>query len=202
MSEDESKATRNVRLAMKMIGTHIAKTADSIQDATVDEMLDQILHAKRIFVMGAGRSGLVGRAFAMRLMHLDLPVFVVGETVTPAIEKGDVLVTISGSGETKSIVELTRAGKQCGAKLISIVSNPNSSLAKMSDVVVEVKGRSKAEKIDYLERQVRGEYYTLAPLGTLFETTSMVFLDGVISGLMKVTKKDETYLRLRHTSLE
>jgi len=86
--------------------------------------------------------------------------------------------------------------------LISIVSNPNSSLAKISDVVVEVKGRSKAEKIDYLERQVRGEYYTLAPLGTLFETTSMVFLDGVISGLMKVTKKDETHLRLRHTSLE
>lgn len=202
MSRDESKATRNVRLAMKMIGTHIVKTADSLQDAKVDEMIDQILHAKRIFVMGAGRSGLVGRAFAMRLMHLDLPVFVVGETVTPAIEKGDVLVTISGSGETKSVVELARAGKQCGAKLISIVSNHNSSLAKMSDVVVEVKGRSKAEKIDYLERQVRGEHYTLAPLGTLFETTSMVFLDGAISELMKVTKKDETHLRLRHTSLE
>jgi len=77
MSEDESKATRNVKLAMKMIGTHIAKTADNIQDAVVDEMFDQILHAKRIFVMGAGRSGLVGRAFAMRLMQLDLSVFVV-----------------------------------------------------------------------------------------------------------------------------
>ncbi|MDI6888243.1 MAG: 6-phospho-3-hexuloisomerase [Methanocellales archaeon] len=202
MSEDESKATRSVRLAMKMIGTHIIKTAETVQDAKVDEMIDQILHAKKIFVMGAGRSGLVGRAFAMRLMHLDLPVFVVGETVTPAIEDGDVLITISGSGETKSVVELAMVGKQCGAKLISIVSNPSSSLAKVSDIVVEVKGRSKAEKIDYLERQVRGEHYTLAPLGTLFETTSLVFLDGVISELMKVTKRDETYLRLRHTSLE
>ncbi|UZE92581.1 MAG: 6-phospho-3-hexuloisomerase [Methanosarcinales archaeon] len=202
MSKDENKATRNVRLAMKLIGKHITKTADSIQDASVCEMIDQILRANKIFVMGAGRSGLVGRAFAMRLMHLDLSVFVVGETVTPAIEQGDVLVIISGSGETKSIVELARVGKQCGAKLISIISNTSSSLAKISDVAIEVKGRTKIDKIDYLERQVRGEYYSLAPLGTLFETTSMVFLDGVISGLMSITKKDETYLRLRHTSLE
>ncbi|MCD5409702.1 MAG: 6-phospho-3-hexuloisomerase [Methanocellales archaeon] len=187
---------------MSLIGRHIAKVANEIHDDQVDTLVTHILTAKKIFVMGAGRSGLVGRAFAMRLMHLDLPVYVVGETVTPAVEVGDLLITISGSGETKSVVELAVVGKQCGAKLATITSNTCSSLARESDVIIEVKGRNKVDSVDYLERQVRGEYYPLAPMGTIFETTSLVFLDGLISELMAVTKRDEKYLRSRHASLE
>ncbi len=202
MSNDKKTTTRNIKLTMSLIGGHIAKVADEIHDDQVDALVSNILAAKKVFVMGAGRSGLVGRAFAMRLMHLDLPVYVVGETVTPAVKVGDLLITISGSGETKSVVELAIVGKQCGAKLATITSNINSSLARESDVIIEVKGRNKVDSVDYLERQVRGEYYPLAPMGTIFETTSLVFLDGLISELMAVTKRDEKYLRSRHTSLE
>lgn len=202
MSDDKNTTTRNIKLAMKLLGEHIIRTANEIHDDQVDALVNHILGARKIFVMGAGRSGLVGKTFAMRLMHLGLSVYVVGEIVTPAVEKGDILITISGSGETKSIVELALIGKQCGAKLVTITSNISSSLAKESDVVIEVGGRNKTDSVDYLERQVRGEYYSLAPLGTLFEMTSLVFLDGLISELMAITKRDEKYLRSRHTSLE
>ncbi|ATZ61703.2 MAG: 6-phospho-3-hexuloisomerase [Methanosarcinales archaeon Met12] len=202
MSNDKNTTKRDTKLTMNLIGAHIIKIAGEIHDDQVDALISHILAAKKIFVMGAGRSGLVGRAFAMRLMHLDLPVYVVGESVTPAVEKGDLLITISGSGETKSVVELALVGKQCGAKLVTITSNISSPLAKKSDVVIEVKGRSKMDSVDYFERQVRGEYQPLVPLGTIFETTSLVFLDGLISELMTVTKRDEKYLQSRHASLE
>lgn len=47
----------------------------------IDEFIFALEDAKNIFVMGAGRSGFVAKAFAMRLMHLGYNVYVVGKTV-------------------------------------------------------------------------------------------------------------------------
>ena len=52
--------------------------------AESDAFVTDILSARRIFVAGAGRSGLAGRAFAMRLMHFGFDAFVIGEIATPA----------------------------------------------------------------------------------------------------------------------
>ncbi|MDI6859360.1 MAG: 6-phospho-3-hexuloisomerase [Methanocellales archaeon] len=200
MSKDETQST--VKSAMKMMGAHVINAVDELKDDQIREVIDHILSARKIFVIGAGRSGLVGRAFAMRLMHLGLRVFVVGETITPAVEKGDLLVVISGSGETQSVVDLAKIGKYLGAKMISITSNPKSKAARHADVLIVLGKRVKADEMDYLERQVRGTHRSLAPLGTLFEITSMVFLDGIIAALMEITKKREMDLKLRHATLE
>ena len=72
----------------------------AISPGEAEAFADAILDAERIFVAGAGRSGLAAKAFAMRLMHLGLPVFVAGETTTPGIRAGDLLVIGSGSGAT------------------------------------------------------------------------------------------------------
>ena len=53
----------------------------------------------------------------MRLMHLGFNVYVVGETVTPAVETDDLLIVISGSGETKSINEMSALAKAKGTRL-------------------------------------------------------------------------------------
>lgn len=200
MSKDETQST--VKSAMKMMGTHITNAVDELKDDQIREVIDHLLSARKIFVMGAGRSGLVGRAFAMRLMHLGLRVFVVGETITPAVERGDLLVVISGSGETQSVVDLAKVGKHLGAKMVSITSNPKSKAAKHADVLIVLGEKVEADEMDYLERQVRGTHRSLAPLGTLFEITSMVFLDGIIAALMEITKKRERDLKLRHATLE
>ncbi|HDL15526.1 MAG TPA: SIS domain-containing protein, partial [Euryarchaeota archaeon] len=152
---------------------------------------------------GAGRSGLVAKAFAMRLMHLGITVYVVGESVTPSITDKDLLITISGSGETTSIVTSGKIAKSSGAKLAVITSYPTSSLGKMADIVVLIKGRTKliGEK-DFFLRQIKGEHYPLAPLGTLFEVAVLVFLDALIVELMVRLGKTEDEMRYRHTQLE
>ena len=200
------KPDEYIKSAMKIIATHVQTAADEMDYSEVNSLVDGILNAqqskRRIFVMGAGRSGLVAKGFAMRLMHLGFNVYVVGETVTPAVETGDLLIVISGSGESKSINEMSALAKAKGTRLASVTSNKDSTLGTISDSIVVVKGRTKMSGMDFMERQVVGSHISFAPLGTTFEITTMVFLDGVIAALMEITRKSEEDMKRKHATLE
>jgi 6-phospho 3-hexuloisomerase len=200
------KPEEHARAAMKAIAANVQTIADEIDYVEVNSLINDIVNArqnkKRVFVMGVGRSGLVAKGFAMRLMHLGLNVYVVGETVTPAVETDDLLIVISGSGETKSINEMGALAKAKGTRLASVTSNKDSTLGTISDTTVIVKGRTKVSGMDFMERQVIGSHISFAPLGTMFEISTMVFLDGVIAALMEVTKKSEDDLKKKHATLE
>ncbi|OWJ55747.1 6-phospho-3-hexuloisomerase [Pyrodictium delaneyi] len=192
---------------MKEIVLFVDKVIDRLNPEQVKQMLDTLEKAYRsghkVLVMGAGRSGLVGRAFAMRLMHLGFNVYVLGETITPSIGKDDVVVAISGSGRTKLIVTATEAAKKVNATIIAVTSYPDSPLGQLADIVVEIPGRTKmAPDIDYFARQILGIHEPLAPLGTLFEDTALVFLDGVVVELMHRLGKSEADLRAKHANIE
>jgi len=157
----------------------------------------------KVLVMGAGRSGLVGRAFAMRLLHLGFNAYVLGETIVPPIGEKDLIIAISGSGRTRLILTAAEAGKEAKAKLIAITSYSDSPLGKLADIVIEIPGRTKYSKNeDYFARQILGITEPLAPLGTLFEDTTQIFLDGVIAELMVRLKKTEEDLRNAHANIE
>jgi len=158
---------------------------------------------RRVLVIGTGRSGLVGRSFAMRLMHLGFDVHVLGETITPAIGKGDIVIAISGSGATMLPVTSARIAKKVGAFIVAVTARLKSPLAKLADQVVYIKAKSKAAKEkDFFLRQIVGEHESLAPLGTLFEISAGIFFDSLIVELMRRLGKTEGDLRLRHATLE
>jgi len=189
--------------AMAEIIVHLQKTQEELNRDQVEAFVQSLMNAKRVFVLGAGRSGLVARAFAMRLMHLGMDVYVVGETITPAIRDGDVVVAVSGSGETDLVVGAASIAKKVGAKIVVVTSFPDSRLGKMADVVVVLPGRTRTETIsEYVERELAGEHASLAPLGTLFEISASVFLDGVIAALMNKLNKKEKDLKERHANVE
>jgi len=171
----------------------------------VEKMVAEMLVStdRRILVVGAGRSGLIGRAFAMRLMHLGFQVYVMGETITPSIGRGDLIIALSGSGTTKIVVTAVEIGKTVGAKIIAITSYVDSDLGKLADDVVLVKGRTRvADEKDYFLRQLMGEHELMAPLGTVFEISLMTFLDGVVVELMRRLGLTETELKKRHATIE
>ncbi len=195
------------RDAMIEIATFIMRSIEIISEEEKNKMIETLVDAynrgARILVMGAGRSGLVGRAFAMRLLHLGFQVYVLGETIIPRIKEGDVVIAISGSGRTRLIVTAAEAAKQVGAKIIALTTYPDSPLGKLADIVVRVPGRTKiAKEEDYFARQILGIHEPLAPLGTLFEDTSLVFLDGVVVELMNKLGKTEEDLRNAHANIE
>lgn len=192
-----------IRKAMKDILEHIKEVSDALKLDEVRGMIDAMIGANKIFIYGAGRSGLVGKAFGMRLMHLDFNVYVVGETITPAFGDGDLLIAISGSGETKSIVDAAHIAKEQGGKVVAITSYGESSLGKIADVVVTIPGRAKTDvPTDYIARQMLTEYKWIAPMGTLFEDSTMIFLDGIIALLMATFQKTEKDMKRKHATLE
>ena len=190
--------------AIEAILDNIHEAEEYLVEEDIVKFIEIITTADNIFVTGAGRSGLAAKAFAMRLMHLGLSSYVVGETISPAINAGDCILAISGSGETNTIVTAAKISKKRGAKVLALTSYPESSLGQIADGIIHVKGRTKVEVDDenYLKRQIKGNYTSLTPLGTAFELTSLVFLDGLVSELMEAMGKTEQDLKSRHTVLE
>jgi 6-phospho-3-hexuloisomerase len=192
----------HLTLSMELMADHIKNIAQRLDTESIKKTIEYIMNADSIFIMGAGRSGLVGKAFAMRLMHLGFTSYVVGESTTPAVHKNDVVIAISGSGETRSVSDLGRIAKDIGATLITVTSNKDSTLGHISDATLEIQGRSKEDAGGYLERHMRGEYSHLTPLGTSFEISSLVFLDALVAELIFITGASEADLKSHHTKLE
>ena len=173
----------------------------------VERLIELLLEAKdkKIFIVGMGRSGFVARAFALRLMNLGFNVYFLGETITPAAEKGDLLIAISGTGATKMVLTAGLAAKEIGAKVVAVTSFPESQLGEIADHTVTIKGRTKSDwpkEEDYLARQIIGEREPLTPLGSVFENNCMVFLDSLVVELMHRLGRTEADLRRRHATLE
>ncbi|MCG2862840.1 MAG: 6-phospho-3-hexuloisomerase [Vulcanisaeta sp.] len=198
---------RYFRNAYLEIGNFILNALNVIRIEDVAAFVDLLVNTyrseKKVLVVGAGRSGLVGRAFAMRLMHLGFRSYVLGETITPSVGENDVVVAISGSGTTTMVVAAAEAAKKMKAKVVAITSYRDSPLASYADIVVQVPGRTKVAKMDdYFARQILGLHEPLAPLGTLFEDTAMVMLDAVIAELMYRLGKTEEDVKSRHANIE
>jgi 6-phospho-3-hexuloisomerase len=198
-------AVKTFTQAWYQITKGVEKTLSKISHRQVENMINMLLWAKykHILIIGVGRSGLIGKAFAMRLMHLDFDVYVMGETITPAIGHGDLIIAISGSGTTKLAVTAAEIGKEVGARIIAVTSHPNSDLGKIADHVVQIRGRTKiAKEKDYFLRQLTGVHEPLAPLGTIFELSTMIFFDSLIAELIRRLGKSEGELRRKHATIE
>lgn len=203
----ELETVKWLKAASEEIVDCIKRAMESLNVKEVEHLIKLLLEAKdrKIFTVGMGRSGFVARAFALRLMNLGFNVYFLGETITPAAEKGDLLIAISGTGSTKMVLTASAAAKDIGAKVIAITSFPESPLGEMADLVVNIKGRTKAgmpREEDYLARQIIGEREPLTPLGSIFENNSMVFLDSLIVELMHRMGRTEADLKRRHATLE
>ncbi|RLF61476.1 MAG: 6-phospho-3-hexuloisomerase [Thermoplasmata archaeon] len=160
----------------------IKDIVDEISEDDLNRIVNEIKSAKRIFVVGAGSSKLVGYIFANRLFHAGYEVHVMEESTLPFLTKEDLIVVISGSGETLLCVKLAEASKKIGCRVISITSHPESRLAMASDVVIRIRGREELPKDkDYLTRVLLGEYEPIGTEGLIFEIATIIFLEVVTS---------------------
>ncbi|HEY4385886.1 MAG TPA: 6-phospho-3-hexuloisomerase [Ktedonobacteraceae bacterium] len=170
------------------------RVLEHIDAATIDRLVDQLRAAPRIFVSGKGRSGLIARSFAMRLMHLGLQAYVVDETITPAISKGDVLIAYSGSGETEETCLMAEKSSQIGAQVTAITTEAESRLARVASFVIVLPAPHK-------QSSVSGSG-SVQYAGSLFEQSSLLFCDSVILQAMRTWQRSKEELATRHTNLE
>ena len=173
--------------SMKQILAELQSVADALPESAVKACTEKINAHSRIFVYGAGRSGLMLRALAMRLMQMGKCVYVVGETVTPAIGEGDLLVLASASGNTHSVCHYAGTAKSCGANLLIITAAESSALTDIqaADMRFSVPDKDSAA--------AGGQV-----MGSLFEQTLLLFGDAVVQCLAA----DSQMMRKNHANLE
>jgi 3-hexulose-6-phosphate synthase/6-phospho-3-hexuloisomerase len=164
---------------------------DQVTKGDIKKIIRSFFKANRIFVYGAGRSGLVAKAFAIRLVHLGFQTFVIGETIGAPVKKGDLVFIVSGSGETIPAVMTAEIAKKLGATLVVITGKKNSRIIKFADIAIVL-----ASDCTETERK------KFAHLGTLFEASAWILLDGIIAELMENKKENEESMRSRHATLE
>ena len=190
---------------MLLMASKIRAIANTISDEDVEKFLAELLKAKRIYVIGAGRFGPCGKGVCHAAHAPGVPGIRGRRDHHPGAEPGDMMVVFSGSGRTKTVADIAETAKEIGAHICLITSNADSRIGKISDCIVIIEHQRDEVKDDAVEfeiRQMMGDHKSFAPLGTLFETASMIFADAVISRLMEITKTDENALKNRHTNIE
>lgn len=155
----------------------ITDVISKVDEEVFKKAASVISKEKRIFVHGEGRSGLMAKGFAMRLMHIGYEVYVVGETITPAIKKEDVFITVSGSGKSVNILSDTKKAKDIGCEVVAFTSNTESELSKEADIVVIVPGTVKGDTGESRK--------SIQLLSSLFDQSIHIVLDGLCLYLSK-----------------
>jgi len=179
-------------IAEKVLENKTEINSDSIIKL-INLILEVIKTKNRVFAYGAGRSGFIGRAFAQRLMHLGINSCFVSDAVTHQYGNSDLLILISGSGETTTPVAIAQKAKSIGGRIVLFTGNKNSTIGKLANLLIEVKGKSKDKATTES---------SLAPYTSLFDISTLSILDsigGILMNILEVTEKD---IDLRHATIE
>ena len=157
-----------------------------VDEESTEKLVEGILSSERIFLVGMGRSGLVARSFAMRLMQIGLQVYVVRDVTTPAIGKGDLLIAISGSGETKTTHHIASVAKSLSARVFLLTIQTKSRIANISDLVIVLPDSPQP----------------ILPLRSAFEGAAHIFLDAIVTLIMEKAEITQQEMMQRHSNLE
>jgi 6-phospho-3-hexuloisomerase len=174
--------------------TEISQVLSKVSRSDLADLTDRLAGADRVFVAGEGRSGLMGKAFAMRLMHLGLTVHVLGETTTPSVAAGDTVIAISGSGTTHGTVRAAQTARNVGATVHAVSTDPGSPLGELADQVLTLPAATKYRRDD--------EAPTVQPLSSLFDQVTHIALDVVCLDLAERRHVDNATARDAHSNTE
>lgn len=174
----------------------LERTLTQIDDAEMQTLAEHVLRSNQVFIAGAGRSGLMGKAFAMRLMQMGLQVYVAGDTVTPGIGPNDMLLLCSGSGETGSLTLMAKKAVSAGSRVGLITIKPDSTIGQMADTIVRIPASAKEET------DSSGAGVTIQPMGSLFEQGLLLCMDALVLTMMEKKGITGSDMFGRHANLE
>jgi arabinose-5-phosphate isomerase len=144
--------------------------------AAIRRMLDCLASGHKLVVCGVGKSGNVGRKLAATLNSTGAPTVMlnVGDALhgdLGVVAEGDLVITLSYSGETDELLTLLPHLKRRRVTLVAVTGNTDSLLARQSDVVLDV--------------QVSREACPLGLAPTSSTTTMLVLCDALAMVLLE-----------------
>src|SRR5512135_2311061 len=126
----QSPEVMKFSMALDQMHAELGGVLAQITPEMAETLIGEVEAAPRIFGCASGRSGFILRGFLMRLMHLGYTVYFVGETTTPRIRPKDLMVVLSGSGETAWAREMQRRAKSVGARTLALTAHCDSTIGR------------------------------------------------------------------------
>ena len=181
-------------LFKKVMKEHLAvfEAQDVIE---LEQFMDLIIQADRIFCMGVGREGISTRGFAMRLMHLGKEVHWIWDDTTPGMKQGDLFIATTGSGKIGHIQYVTEQAKQSGATVAIFTCSANQ-VNRVFAVFVLFVPASVFNGTD--SRAVK----SIQPMGNLFEQHLYMLFDIIVIMLERRLKLSHEAMEARHRNVE
>ncbi len=141
---EEAQADRVLARSKELFGEIGSLVDEMVTSDFFKSLVDSLEQRHSCFFVGLGSGREVARMTAVRVGHVKRAmgdqIYVAGESNTPAPRAGDVLVVISNSGETEIVAGWCKNFKRMGAKVASIIGNPDSTIGAASDLSFTIKG--------------------------------------------------------------
>ena len=173
----------------------ISQVLYSITDQDVNKLISLICDVLKkptgkVCGFGAGRMGYGLRAFMMRLNHLGIPAYFIGDTFIPPLDENDIFIVTSGSGETRSVLKYLEIAKEKGVRTLAITGNSESTMAKLADYSIVFKSSNGGLNSADNENKIN----SIQPMTSLNEQSMFVFFDIISVMLIRtigIKKEDE-----------
>ncbi|MBH8590101.1 6-phospho-3-hexuloisomerase [Paenactinomyces guangxiensis] len=184
----------NYREVSQDIINELGNTLRNINTEEVEQLIDKIQKAEKVFFVGVGRVLLSLKSIAKRFAHLGINCYIVGEITEPAITEKDLLIVGSGSGETAFPLIIAKKAKQFNATVAHIGANPQSSMREYADLFIKIPVSTKL--------QLPGEIPSIQPMTSLFEQSLLLLGDTIALMIIKDKDIDMHALWQYHANLE
>lgn len=187
LNADTSAAASLISRCANESLAELSSLVGAVDPVQLDELAACAAAAPTVYFDAQGRSGLISRAVAMRLMHLGIATHVVGETLTPAISAGDLLIAASASGATPSTLAHARVARTIGATVAAITTSADTPLARAADLIVVLPARTVVP--------------TSQHAGSLFEQSWLVVGDALCRTLQRLREQTDDQLAMMHANM-
>lgn len=168
-----------------------AAILNAVNPQELEALIDEIMRAKTIQLYAMGRMQLSVRAFAMRLKHMGFDTYVVYDTTSPYLGKGDLL--IGHCAVTNVELNVITCAKQAGARVALLTAHPENAQGQLADLCVLVPGQIFGTGQELPSKQ---------PMASSLEQALFLLVD--IIAMMLIERKGVTLAAMQasHTNLE
>lgn len=145
-----------IRKSLLNSANEIKRIAHSFDGVSFANIINMIMGGSgNIVVTGAGVSGVAARKIVHAFRSQELPAFFLSPAdalhgASGVIQKDDLFIVISNGGKSKEINLLTNIAKKRGAVVLSVTSDPDSELGKMSDELLIISVQQESDSLNLL----------------------------------------------------
>ncbi|HHX53095.1 MAG TPA: SIS domain-containing protein [Erysipelothrix sp.] len=179
---------------VNLIIKELEESMSFISTEEIDFFIEKLQKSRRVIVVGVGRVMISLKSWVKRFNHLEVDINYFGSETEENVNEDDLIIIASSSGESLIPVSIAKKAKSLGTKVYYIGCTKDSSVFKMADYQLLLKGKTKFN--------LENEFESQQPMSTLFEQQLMILGDAIALRMIRLKDLDIDEIKLRHANLE